>query len=1261
MKSFQELRFGNVIDSILEGTSETELIEASRVAFGDRIQLNRLNDLVQQWKAGDFSTLPELTILSSENLNGALGAYSAQTNTIYLSQDFITSSANQDIKNVLIEEIGHFIDSYINPIDAPGDEGEIFATLIQGKPFSNQQLYNLKNQNDAITINVNGKIVQAEAADASDNTKISDENLTLIENSIEPLLAKVKEALSNFALSNLPILNGFSLKEYAEDFITNEVENKILQALRETQDKTVKGVKDVLSKTLGASGLNLLVSDIQTPSDPNSIGFEFKLGKEFKTTIIKDANLGLKDLGLSIKGDLTPELNFGITVGFGIDNKAGANAFFVDTEKIGDIEGTLKLNFINDKQEPISFTGNLGFLQLQAKDNGSTYTSKFSSDIIQNQGRSRVNDLSLTQTTPKISTDIGLKLNLNTGLLNNLLPNISTDFSLEGVQLNSSNNSQFAPAVEFKNVALNSGSLIQDFVGGVVDKVQQVTNVFTAPIKQIRKPLPIVNRSLIELSKGVATLNGDDATSKFLDAFDAIASFDEKLNKLKATQPVIDFGDYRLGAANATETPLQTRTPEPISKQLEKLISGDSQPSPASSLVPQSASTSRDPVGEFIDSTGNLKFPILTEPSSVINLLLGKDIEQPLVTYQTPALAFGFELKPELIVPVFGPVVLKFGAQAGAGAQLNLGLDPKGFFVSKPNGSIKYGVDKSQTLDKNFEVFGELNARAALEVGIAEVAGGGGIVLEAGLSAKENTRLNTNISLCDFEKSGVLSVVLFASIKLDFGFFNVKKRFNLANFNLIDYTDPNNCNDLTKIYEVPDPEPTAKVRAALAGQGIIERRGTSNPDQIFVENQSEHNLTIIENGKPEDKAKEIIDRKVILNGLPDPKDPDPNDPKPNEYENVQLIVISSGAGDDRIEFVDASEPTLTIIGTILKSSKDVFSSGQLDGGEGNDTLIGGRGDDFLAGGQGDDTLDGKEGNNTVVYADKNAPNGVNVNLATGTATDGYGNQDKLFNILNVEASQFPDILIANPKGSTLDAGRGDDRLIGDEGNDVLLAGMGKDFIDGKGGLDTTTYLDSAVPVYVNLSNAQVRIASPINPGTPIPLKANTGVSGDGEEDKIFNVEHIQGSVYDDILVANGNGSRVDGLLGNDIIVAAREAQTLDGSLGIDWVTYQLSDSGVNVSLKSGLGKALTITTRSNLATDKIPFMVKVDAIAFSSTIPIQLIFSSRVAVLQVDIILPPILAIPSVQMAVIQDITLAVLGVLRMVSSLGKPAMVQKC
>ncbi|MFM6222949.1 MAG: hypothetical protein ACKPDM_21830, partial [Dolichospermum sp.] len=51
---------------------------------------------------------------------------------IYLSANFLATSTAEAISAVLLEEIGHYVDAQINQVDSAGDEGAIFAELVQG-------------------------------------------------------------------------------------------------------------------------------------------------------------------------------------------------------------------------------------------------------------------------------------------------------------------------------------------------------------------------------------------------------------------------------------------------------------------------------------------------------------------------------------------------------------------------------------------------------------------------------------------------------------------------------------------------------------------------------------------------------------------------------------------------------------------------------------------------------------------------------------------------------------------------------------------------------------------------------------------------------------------------------------------------------------------------------------------------------------------------------------------------------------------------
>ena len=124
------------------------------------------------------------------------------------------------------------------------------------------------------------------------------------------------------------------------------------------------------------------------------------------------------------------------------------------------------------------------------------------------------------------------------------------------------------------------------------------------------------------------------------------------------------------------------------------------------------------------------------------------------------------------------------------------------------------------------------------------------------------------------------------------------------------------------------------------------------------------------------------------------------------------------------------------------------------GGAFNDTLTGSDSGSFesFEGREGNDIIDGKGGTDRADY--NTSPNGVNVNLLTGVAQDGWGGIDSLSNIENVRGSRDPnDTIVGNGAYNLLQGQGGNDRLAGGDGDDTLQGGNGNDTLDGGNGDD----------------------------------------------------------------------------------------------------------------------------------------------------------------------------------------------------------------
>ena len=286
-------------------------------------------------------------------------------------------------------------------------------------------------------------------------------------------------------------------------------------------------------------------------------------------------------------------------------------------------------------------------------------------------------------------------------------------------------------------------------------------------------------------------------------------------------------------------------------------------------------------------------------------------------------------------------------------------------------------------------------------------------------------------------------------------------------------------------------------------------------------------------------------------------------------EGDTLVNIERVTGSSYDDILVGDDNNNVLIG---RDGNDVLSGGAgndvLNGGNGDDTLIGGEGRDTFVSGEGADFMDGGAGNDDRVNY-RRSDEGVFVDLASGTGTGGHAEGDTFANIEQVFGSNFDDELIGDGAANRLIGRNGDDYLeggarndilLGGNDNDVLVGGAGADRLNGQNGdRDTVDYTASEEGVDVNLTTRR-------------------GSGGDAEGDRIFNVEDIRGSDFNDVLTGadgvnrlagNEGDDELYGMGGNDMLLGGEGADLLDGGEGIDTANYQHADSGVGVDLASG--------------------------------------------------------------------------------------------
>ena len=129
--------------------------------YGDKYDKGMAEQFRQQALAGDFSFLPDVKFVDAATLQGDNGAYNAEEGVVYINKDLAASDPAKAAQT-FVEEAGHHLDAKLNTADTQGDEGEMFRRVLGGEQLSQQQINEIRNDDDHGTITVDGKQVEVE-------------------------------------------------------------------------------------------------------------------------------------------------------------------------------------------------------------------------------------------------------------------------------------------------------------------------------------------------------------------------------------------------------------------------------------------------------------------------------------------------------------------------------------------------------------------------------------------------------------------------------------------------------------------------------------------------------------------------------------------------------------------------------------------------------------------------------------------------------------------------------------------------------------------------------------------------------------------------------------------------------------------------------------------------------------------------------------------------------------------------------------------
>ncbi|MGB7248780.1 MAG: hypothetical protein WBC73_07570 [Phormidesmis sp.] len=147
-------------DSLTAFKGSTDFLDDMAMAFGEGLLASQAISAVDSLLSGEADV--SLQVAKIEN-PGTIAAFAAATNTIYLSESFLTQHAENPnhVANVVLEEWGHYLDTVLNDNDSKGDEGEIFMSLVKGFSFD---LDALQSEDDQAALAINGNTIMAEQA-----------------------------------------------------------------------------------------------------------------------------------------------------------------------------------------------------------------------------------------------------------------------------------------------------------------------------------------------------------------------------------------------------------------------------------------------------------------------------------------------------------------------------------------------------------------------------------------------------------------------------------------------------------------------------------------------------------------------------------------------------------------------------------------------------------------------------------------------------------------------------------------------------------------------------------------------------------------------------------------------------------------------------------------------------------------------------------------------------------------------------------------
>jgi Ca2+-binding RTX toxin-like protein len=857
-------------------------------------------------------------------------------------------------------------------------------------------------------------------------------------------------------------------------------------------------------------------------------------------------DIGLPGLPIGAQGNFTAEVDWKLLVDFGLSRSEGP---YIVTGGSNHTDAELQLSAtvsLGQKEtacegDPVLPTdppglqgynttrcleGHLGFLQVTLRDgadddgnstpdNDDDDASKLSLTTYLDLGSDSGDRLTLGQlVTSSADLDLGVEADANidmrfrTGIRSGQsagFPSVLGTFHLSW-NWSTDDPELSAPDIEFKNLYLNSGTFIGQFLEPVVGQIKGVTSTLKPVIDTLQAPVPVLTQlaelvgeapvTMISLLKAVAgsDLSLVDSLIAFINFANNLPTGDETIwiplgKKGSERQP----GSFAVNAALAQAGPL---TPD----QAGSLVETDTA-NAGSDLMEEVGDADPGGTSERPETFGvpGLSFPFMKDAKNIFALLMGQDVV--LVHYDTGIMrastGVSYDFGPIMVGPI--PISIGISGSIAVEGRFAIGYDTSGLrkllgdegtLTDLFDGIYLDDLDARGIDVPEVKLIGTVAASASVDLVIVSAGVEGGIRLTVGLNLNDSPNPDGKLRIeeivrkldnpiCLFDVEGSLDAFLSAYVKIGFAFFSKTFRFTVVKVTLLDFCA--GCSE-------PPPE-----LAHVDGGTLYLHIGT-RANQRNIHEGEIHEKFVVRQLTPNVSEAVSGNFSVTAFGVY------------MEYPNVNRIEADADNGNDIISL----EP-----GTDSEGNTIPFTAPSLIyGGDDNDQLRGGSGRDELHGGAGSDTISGGGGNDTI-----------------------YGDGDD-------------DVLSGDNGNDEIDGGAGDDAITGGPGSDTLKGGADDDEISGGPGTDDNPDLADTIEGGAGNDNIEGNHGDDILYGDEV-LSCSAAGAGSGGNDQILGGsgdDTIRGGAGDDVLIGEEGDDEICGNAGDDFIDGDdNDASTEDGN------------------------------------------------------------------------------------------------------------------